>query len=568
MPDPELPVVTIDDLGVLRDVRADATGHVVVEITPTYSGCPAMDAIRDDVAGPPAPARPRRRRSAPRARARVDDRLDHRRRSRGPARARHRAAVTLPERWRSPCPSAAPGAARPTPARSAASARRHASRCGYAGPATSPSTTSRRSELTTDTRAAPASRRHSVFHRLRVSVVERLTDDAVAITFEVPPDLRDAYAFAAGQHVNVSMPDGDEVRRSYSICSPAGSGRLRIAVKRLPGGVFSSHAMERLAPGDELDVMTPAGRFTPALDPAHAKHYVAIAAGSGITPVLSIVTTVLDGEPGSRVTLVYGNRTSQSVMFLDELADLKDRHPERLHLVHVLSREDQEAELLSGRIDADRMQRFLDTLIPPDDRRRVVPVRAARARDERARGPGPPGGRPCHRARRAVPRGRPATTSGARRQRLAAPRPARSPWCSTGAGARSRSRDPDESVLEAVLRVRNDAPFACKGGVCGTCRAQAPRRKGRHGRATSRWRTPRWAPAMCSPASRTRPRPRGVARLRRLTRWRDFQRRRRGGRQLWVEQPGRAARGVDGGSPGEQDDAEGSDRQARAAEVE
>ncbi|HMG29516.1 MAG TPA: 1,2-phenylacetyl-CoA epoxidase subunit PaaE [Jiangellaceae bacterium] len=325
--------------------------------------------------------------------------------------------------------------------------------------------------MTTDTRAAPASRRHSVFHRLRVSAVERLTDDAVAVTFEVPPDLRDAYAYAAGQHVNVSMPDGDEVRRSYSICSPAGSGRLRIAVKRIPDGVFSSHAMERLAPGDELDVMTPAGRFTPALDPAHAKHYVAIAAGSGITPVLSIITTVLDGEPGSRVTLVYGNRTSQSVMFLDELADLKDRHPERLHLVHVLSREDQEAELLSGRIDAERLQRFLDTLIPPetvDEWYLCGPHELVTSAREVL-------------ARRGVDR---ATVHaelfhvGDPPPRPAAEAASRSAAASEvtvvldGRRSTVEISDPDESVLEAVLRVRNDAPFACKGGVCGTCRAK------------------------------------------------------------------------------------------------
>ncbi|MGH8823935.1 MAG: FAD-binding oxidoreductase, partial [Jiangellaceae bacterium] len=174
--------------------------------------------------------------------------------------------------------------------------------------------------MTTLAPAATAPRRHSVFHRLRVSAVERLTDDAVAVTFEVPPDLGDAYAFAAGQHVNVSVPGGDGVRRSYSICSPAGSGLLRIAVKRIPDGTFSAYALSTLAPGDELDVMTPAGRFTPDLDPVQAKHYAAIAAGSGITPVLSIITTILGVEPESRVTLVYANRTSQSVMFLDELA--------------------------------------------------------------------------------------------------------------------------------------------------------------------------------------------------------------------------------------------------------
>ena len=326
--------------------------------------------------------------------------------------------------------------------------------------------------MTTDV-AAPKAARHSVFHRLRVSSVERLTDDAVAVTFDVPPELSDEYRFAAGQHVNVSVPGGDEVRRSYSICAPAGSGRLRIAVKRIPDGTFSSYALSTLAPGDELDVMTPAGRFTPTLDPANAKHYVAIAAGSGITPVMSIVATILDEEPASRVTLIYGNRTSRSVMFLEELADLKDLHPSRLHLLHVLSREEQEAELLSGRIDEDRLERFLAMLIPPDSVDEWYlcgPLQLITT------------------AREVLLR------NGVDRSHVHSelfhvgdlpPRPAagtQAPGAATAVsevtvvldGRRSTVEiaDPDETVLEAVLRVRNDAPFACKGGVCGTCRAK------------------------------------------------------------------------------------------------
>ena len=168
--------------------------------------------------------------------------------------------------------------------------------------------------VTETTAVRPGSRRHSVFHRLRVASVERLTDDAVAVTFDVPQHLGADYAFTAGQHVNVSVPGGDGIRRSYSICAPQGSGLLRIAIKRIPDGTFSSFALGALSPGDELDVMTPAGRFTPDLDVGNAKHYVAVAAGSGITPVISIIGSILQVEPASRVTLVYGNRTSQTVM--------------------------------------------------------------------------------------------------------------------------------------------------------------------------------------------------------------------------------------------------------------
>ena len=183
----------------------------------------------------------------------------------------------------------------------------------------------------------------------------------------MPDDLRDDYAFSHGQHLTVRTElAGDDVRRNYSICSPASSGVLRVAVKRLPGGAFSEHALDVLQPGDVLDVMTPTGRFFTELDPAHRKHYVCVAAGSGITPILSIVASTLEAEPHSSVTLVYANRTHRTVMFLEEVEDLKDRYPDRFQLLHVLSREPQEVELFSGRLDADRMSRILDGLLPAD----------------------------------------------------------------------------------------------------------------------------------------------------------------------------------------------------------
>ena len=181
-------------------------------------------------------------------------------------------------------------------------------------------------DLTTPTATvADTGRRHGLFHPLRVSAVEPLTDDAVTITFDVPAELSDDYVFDAGQHLTLRTEvGGTEVRRNYSICAPAPGRRLRIGVKRLAGGVFSGHATSILKVGDVIDVMTPTGRFTPHLEPAQARHYAAVAAGSGITPVLSIVASVLEVEPDSTVTLVYGNRTVASVMFLEELADLKD----------------------------------------------------------------------------------------------------------------------------------------------------------------------------------------------------------------------------------------------------
>ncbi|MDP9444853.1 MAG: phenylacetate-CoA oxygenase/reductase subunit PaaK [Actinomycetota bacterium] len=328
--------------------------------------------------------------------------------------------------------------------------------------------------------AAPAagSARHAVFHELAVAEVERLTDDAVAVTFDVPPELGEAYRFVQGQHVTIRSRlaadgdgDGAEVRRNYSICAPATSGRLRIAVKRLEGGAFSSYVVDRLAPGDRLEVMTPTGRFFTPLDPAQAKHYCALAAGSGITPVLSIVATALEVERQSRVTLVYANRTSRTVMFLEELEDLKNRYPDRLHLVHVLSREPQEVELFSGRLDAARLRRMLDTVIPVDDvdewflcgpfamvteLRETLLAAGADRRHVHAElfhvESAPPARRTTDKAE-AGPGAAVSILLDGRRSDLTLP--------ADGV-----------PVLEAALAVRADAPFACRGGVCGTCRAK------------------------------------------------------------------------------------------------
>lgn len=314
------------------------------------------------------------------------------------------------------------------------------------------------------------SRRHSVIHRLRVAAVERLTNDAVAVTFEVPAELTADYLFAPGQHVNVALPGDSQNRRSYSICAPAGSGALQIAVKRIPDGVFSRYALEELGPGDELDVMTPAGRFTPRLDAGLARRYGAIAAGSGITPIISIISSVLKAEPESRFALIYGNRSAATTMFLDELADLKDSYPDRLQLIHVLSRETQAAELFSGRIDTERLGRILDNVLHDevDEWFLCGPYElVTNARDVLVRR----GTDRAHVHTELFHVGEPPPR---------VDRPAPVPVTLTtkvtavldGRETRLTLDDPDETVLEAVLRVRNDAPFACKGGVCGTCRAK------------------------------------------------------------------------------------------------
>jgi len=319
-----------------------------------------------------------------------------------------------------------------------------------------------------------AARRHGVFHPLSVQSVERLTEDAVAITFAVPDELRDSYVFDAGQHLTVRTEiDGAEVRRNYSICAPATSGRLRVAVKRLEGGAFSGFATTALGVGDVVDVMTPTGRFVPRLDPGQAKRYCAVAAGSGITPVLSIVATVLDVEPESSVTLVYGNRTTRSVMFLDELADLKDRYPARFRIINVLSREQQDVDLFNGRIDAAKLLRLMDTLIPAgsvDEWFLCGPF----AMVEQARATLLAAGVPAARVHVELfhVEGEAPREAGAE---LDATRDAGTSSVMITLDGRATTFDVARGgprILDAALAVRGDAPYACKGGVCGTCRAK------------------------------------------------------------------------------------------------
>jgi ring-1,2-phenylacetyl-CoA epoxidase subunit PaaE len=312
---------------------------------------------------------------------------------------------------------------------------------------------------------------HAVFHPLKVADITPLTDDSVCITFAVPPDLTEAYDFTHGQHLTIRTDlAGDDVRRSYSICSPAGSGRLRIGVKVLPGGHFSGFAAGGLEIGDELEVMTPVGRFNTPLDPTHAKHYCAIAAGSGITPIYSIVATTLEREPNSRVTLIYTNRTSRTIMFLEELEDLKNRFGARFHMIHVLTREAQDAELLSGRLDAARLTKINEQLVPVES---VDEWFLCGPFDM------------VHELRDAL------VEQGADARHIhselfhveTTPPVRRTSQADEGEGAdvtirldgrtsNFRLKGNDVSVLEAALRVRADAPFACKGGVCGTCRAK------------------------------------------------------------------------------------------------
>jgi ring-1,2-phenylacetyl-CoA epoxidase subunit PaaE len=300
-----------------------------------------------------------------------------------------------------------------------------------------------------------------VWHPLPVADVARLTAEAVTITFAVPPELRAAYAFRPGQHVTVRhAPD---VRRSYSICStPAelsAAGLIRIGVKEVPGGAFSSHGVRALSAGAVLEVLPPLGTFTTALDPARTRRYGAIVAGSGVTPVLSLIATALATEPASTFTLIYGNRAAASVMFADELGALKDRYPSRLQILHVLSREPGLSPALSGRLDRPRLELLLGALVPRDIDEWFLC--------------GPVG---------LVETARDVVSAPVVHAELfyAGEAPVHAP-VQAGDVALTINLDGREShttmshgtrVLDAALAVRAELPYACKGGVCATCRAR------------------------------------------------------------------------------------------------
>lgn len=315
------------------------------------------------------------------------------------------------------------------------------------------------------------------FHQLKVRDTRREADDTVSVAFDVPDELADEYRFVQGQHLTLRAElDGEELRRSYSICSGVGDGELRIAIRRMPGGRFSGLADDLLRPGRCVDVMTPMGRFFTPLDPSARKTYLAFAAGSGITPIMSILKSVLAVEPESRFILVYGNRTSGSIIFAEELEDLKDRYLERFSLIHVLSREPQDIELFNGRIDAAKVEAICRSICPAhviDEVFLCGPegmIDEVRATLERQ------GVDPHHihfelfnlnpsqirpPARRAEP-ARVEGTGDASRITVVQD------------GKRTEFALPydTESVLEAGRRAGADLPFACKSGVCCTCRAR------------------------------------------------------------------------------------------------
>lgn len=308
------------------------------------------------------------------------------------------------------------------------------------------------------------------FHSLKIAELRRETADAVSLRFEVPAALAEDYRFVQGQHLTLKARVGDEeLRRSYSICAGVNDGELRVAIKKVAGGRFSTWANGGIQVGDVLEVMTPEGRFHTPLDPAQARHYVAFAAGSGITPILSLIKTTLAAEPQSRFTLVYGNRRQASVMFAEALEDLKNRYLARFTLYNLFSREEQEVPLFNGRLDAAKVAAFMDTLLPADtiDEAFICGPGAMIDEVEAALLGAGLSAQHIHLERFGVPDAAPAhhVEAGDAPQATIV-------VVADGLRREMEFHASDPSILDVALRAGMDLPYSCKGGVCCTCRAK------------------------------------------------------------------------------------------------
>jgi ring-1,2-phenylacetyl-CoA epoxidase subunit PaaE len=311
------------------------------------------------------------------------------------------------------------------------------------------------------------------FHPLRVREIQPDTDEAFVVSFEVPPELKDSFRFTQGQYLTLrAVVDGQDLRRSYSICAGVDDPHLRVGVRRVPGGVFSQWVAKQLKPGDTLEVMPPQGRFHVPLDPQAGRHYLGIAGGSGITPILSIMKTVLAREPKSRFTLIYSNRRPSTTMFKEEIEDLKNRYLTRLSLHHVFTQEHVDAPLYAGRLNRAKLGEFFATVIDPQQidhafvcgpyqmndeveaALRDAGVQPERIHVERFGAPLPPAEAMKHEAR-------PEDADNARIEIVR-----------DGFRREIVFRKNDPSILDAAAAAGMDVPYSCKSGVCSTCRAK------------------------------------------------------------------------------------------------
>ncbi len=313
------------------------------------------------------------------------------------------------------------------------------------------------------------------FHALKVRDVRPDTDEAMIVSFDVPAESAELFQFTQGQYLTVRHDvDGQDLRRSYSICAGLDDGELRVGVRKVAGGLFSNWLHQHLRPGDTLQVMPPQGKFFVPLAPEAARHYLGLAGGSGITPILSIMKTVLRREPGSRFTLVYGNRRAASTMFKEELEDLKNRYMTRLTLHHVFSDEQVDSPLNMGMMNRDKIAEFLRTVIDPThvDHAFVCGPYAMNDEGEAALlDAGVPPER-IHIERFGI-----ALQSAGDLAKLHAPKEGDADNATITVVRDGLTRDivfhkTDPSILDAAAAAGMDVPFSCKSGVCGTCRAK------------------------------------------------------------------------------------------------
>jgi ring-1,2-phenylacetyl-CoA epoxidase subunit PaaE len=316
------------------------------------------------------------------------------------------------------------------------------------------------------------------FHALRVLKIVPETNEANSIRFEIPPELRDRFAFKAGQHLTLrAMLNGEEVRRNYSLCTAPAENDWLVTVKRIGGGLFSNWVGDALKAGDTLDVMPPHGSFTTEFDAAKSRHLVGVAGGSGITPVMSLIKTLLREEPQSRFTLLYGNRDSSSVIFLEALAALKDKHLGRFEIYHFLDQEEQDIALFNGMLNRERLEEAIEHLVPG----------AADVDGWFICGPGP-----MMDAAEGVLLDRNVAKERIHIERFTADRPAgavvkemaqlqtQAEGVSVAVTLDGRTRRVPftaGNILDSARAAGLPAPFACKAGVCATCRAKVTKGK-------------------------------------------------------------------------------------------
>jgi ring-1,2-phenylacetyl-CoA epoxidase subunit PaaE len=313
------------------------------------------------------------------------------------------------------------------------------------------------------------------FHSLRIKTIDKETDDCVSVGFDIPMDLKEVFSFKQGQSITIrKIMNGEEQRRNYSICSSPLDGELKVAIKKVDGGLFSTYANEQMQAGEFIDVMPAVGNFYTPLDPSQKKNYVAIAAGSGITPIYSIIKTTLATEPGSSFTLVFGNRSKSSIIFREAIEALKDKYLSRFRVIHILSRERTDSPVNYGRIDREKCEFLFDKLIDlkkVDDLFICGPEQMIFCvRDLLLEKSVPKTN--IHFELFTVPGQKKSTVKTAVVEEDNESEKANVSVKLDGIVFDFRLGYQGQSILDAALKEGADLPYACKGGVCCTCKAK------------------------------------------------------------------------------------------------